>query len=251
MTQFIYPILATLVVSLISVVGILVYYISGKKIQKFLLLLVGLSAGTMLGGGLLHLLPEAVEAGLGQLAYVLVLVGFSLFFVIERALHWHHNHHCEGHCEREPKALPYMNIIGDAMHNFIDGLVIASAFSVDARIGLITTAAVIIHEIPQEISDFGVLLFGGFSKSKALFYNFLSATMAIIGAILGVWLSGSIENFSIYLLPITAGGFIYIAASDLIPEINQEHHTGKVIVSFLFFLLGMLLMVASKYFLTI
>ncbi len=244
-----YSVLATVIVSLISVVGVLVYFVSGKKIDKFLLLLVGLSAGTMIGGGLLHLLPEAVESAIGEKAFIYVLVGFSLFFLIERVLHWHHNHHCEGKCEKH--TLPYMNIVGDAMHNFIDGLVIAGAFAIDFNIGVVTTAAVIVHEIPQEISDFGVLLYGGFSLKKALLFNFLSAATAIIGAILGVWLSGALDGFSLYLLPITAGGFIYIAASDLIPEINQESKVGKVAVSFLFFILGILLMVASKYFLAV
>ncbi len=131
-----------------------------------------------------------------------------------------------------------MNLIGDGFHNFIDGLVIAAAFAVNIHLGIVTTIAVIAHELPQEISDFGVLVYGGFTKAKALLFNFLSAVIAIFGAIIGLFLFSKIENIIPVLLAITAGGFIYIAASDLIPELNRESKAAKSLFAFLFFLLG-------------
>ena len=139
-----------------------------------------------------------------------------------------------------------MNLIGDGFHNFIDGLVIAAAFAVNINLGVVTTIAVIAHELPQEISDFGVLVYGGFTKKKALIFNFLSAIIAIIGAIVGILLFRSIEGIIPSLLAITAGGFIYIAASDLIPELNRESKIAKSLLAFLFFLLGIGFMFVFK-----
>ncbi|MBD3249438.1 hypothetical protein GF336_05315 [Candidatus Woesearchaeota archaeon] len=138
--------------------------------------------------------------------------------MIEKFLHWHHCH--KGKCDIH--TFTYMNLIGDGVHNFIDGLIIAASFSVDISFGVITTIAVIAHEIPQEIGDFGVLVYGGFGRLKALAFNFLSAVTAIIGAVIGYLISGSVEGFVPFLLPFAAGGFIYIAASDLVPELHKE-----------------------------
>jgi len=231
---------ATLLVSVLSFIGIIGLLVKDKLLEKILLLLVGFSAGSLLGGALLHLIPESIEQSSTKNVFIWVLAGFTLFFIIERFFHWHHDHKCKGKCRdlKDKKTLSYMNLIGDGFHNFIDGLVIAAAFSVDVSLGLITTVAVIAHELPQEISDFGVLVYGGFTKKKALMFNFLSAAIAIVGAIVGLLLFRQIEGITPILLAFTAGGFVYIAASDLIPELNRESKAAKSIFAFLFFLFG-------------
>lgn len=235
---------ATLAVSFISFVGVLTFSLSDKFLQKIIFLLVGFSAGALMGGAFLHLIPEAVEEFSGASIFVYVLVGFFVFFIIERFLHWHHCHKKGGECNVHTFA--YMNLFGDGVHNFIDGLVIAGSFAVDISLGIATTLAVIFHEIPQEVSDFGVLIYGGFSKLKALFYNFLSATLAIFGAIAGVFLSAYSDNFTMFLLPFTAGGFIYIASSDLVPELHKEPQLKKSMLAFICFLLGVVFMYLLK-----
>jgi len=140
-----------------------------------------------------------------------------------------------------------MNLIGDAVHNFIDGIIIAVSFLVNINMGIVSTIAIIAHEIPQEIGDFGVLIYGGFTKTKALFFNFLSALTAIVGALFGYFLSTSIEEVIPFMLPFAAGGFIYIAASDLIPELHKEPDLKKAFASFCFFVIGIILMLLVKF----
>jgi len=140
-----------------------------------------------------------------------------------------------------------MSLIGDSIHNFIDGLIIAGAFLLDIKIGIATTLAIALHEIPQEIGDFGVLIHAGFEKIKALTLNYIVALMVVIGGILGYFVSFYSENITTYLIPFAAGGFIYIAASDLMPEARKEKNLKKSIVSFLFFITGILLMYLMKF----
>ena len=163
---------ATIVVSLISLAGIITLSLKAKSLNKILLILVGFSVGALMGGAFLHLIPEAVEESGLSFVSLYVLVGFSAFFVIERFLYWHHCHK-EGRCPVH--MFTYMNLIGDGIHNFVDGLIIAASFVINIPFGIVTTIAIIAHEIPQELGDFGVLVYGGFTKFKALFYNFLSA----------------------------------------------------------------------------
>ena len=233
---------ATFIVSLISLVGAVSLAIKIKLLNKILLLLVGFSVGALMGGAFLHLIPEAVEASGLVFVGLYVLVGFSAFFVIERFLKWHHCH--KGKCDVH--TFTHMNIIGDGVHNFIDGLIIAAGFLVNIPFGIVTTIVIIAHEVPQEIGDFGVLIYGGFTKLKALVYNFLSALLAVIGAITGYFLSTVAEGFTVVLVPFAAGGFIYIAASDLIPELHKEPDLKKSILSFCFFLIGILFMYITK-----
>ena len=165
---------------------------------------------------------------------------------MERVLHWNH---CHNHGDCEVHTFSYMSLIGDGIHNFIDGLIIAASFIVSIPLGFLTSLAVIAHEIPQEISDFSILIYGGFSKKKALFFNFLSALTAVLGVLVGFVLSSSVENFVMYLLPIAAGGFIYIGASDLVPELHKEKDLKKSILSFGFFILGIVIMYLFKIYL--
>lgn len=229
-------IIATLIVSSISLFGIIFISIKEEKLKKILLLLVGFSAGAMMGGAFLHILPEAGEKLDIKSLGILLIIGFCLFFLIERILHWQHCH--EGKCDVHTFA--YTNLIGDGIHNFIDGLIIVSSFIVDFHLGIATTMAVILHEIPQEISDYAVLIYAGFTKKKALFFNFISAILAVLGAIIGYFLLNFTENLAVYLLPFAAGGFIYIAASDLIPELHKEKDLTKSLLSFLVFCLGVI-----------
>jgi len=244
MEALINAIIASFAVSLISLVGIFTISIKHKTLDKILFILVALSAGAMLGGAFLHLIPESFEEFGAAATVINVLIGFSLFFLIERVLFWHHCHVHGGKCEVH--MFTYMNLIGDAIHNFIDGMIIAAGFIAGEAVGIATTFAVIAHEIPQEIGDFGVLLHGGFSKTKALFYNFLSALTAVAGVFAGYYLSSSMEIFHQFLVPFAAGGFIYIGASDLIPELHKEPNVSKSMQSFAVFILGILIMYGFK-----
>lgn len=235
---------AAIIVSLLSMVGIIGLILKEKILNKILIFLVSFSAGSLLGGALLHLLPEAMEMTNTELsAAVFVLLGFAFFFMIEKLLHWHHHHQC---AECEFKSLPIMNLISDGFHNFIDGLLIVASFMVDFNLGLVTTTAIIFHEIPQEMSDFGVLVYGGFSRLKALLWNLISAFCAVIGVFVGYLFFGLFEEQLFVLLAVTAGGFIYVAASDLIPELNKEKNSLKSFLSFFVFLAGICLMYILK-----
>lgn len=239
-----YILLATFIVSLISFVGVVTLALKDKILNKILLILIGLSAGALMGGAFLHLLPEAVEKSKGLDVYLLVLVGFILFFLIEKVLHWRHCH--KGECDVH--TFRYMNLVGDSIHNFIDGLTMAASFVISIPLGIATTIAISAHEIPQEIGDFGVLVYGGFSKKKALFLNFIVALTAVLGGIVGYFISSNIENIVVYILPFAAGGFIYIAATDLIPEIRKELDIKKSMATIAVFIFGILMMWFFKIF---
>jgi len=247
MAALIWIIASTFLVSLIAFIGILALVLRDNLLRKLLLVLVSLSAGALMGGAFLHLLPEALEkAGsheIFQTLFLYVLIGFSLFFIIEKVLHWRHCH--KGKCDVHTFA--YMNLFGEAVHNFIDGLIIAASFVVSIPLGITTTLAVALHEIPQEIGDFGVLVYGGFTKSRALCLNFLIALAAVAGGISGFFLSTTIESSVLFLLPFAAGGFIYIAASDLVPEIRKETRIGRALLNFGIFILGIIIMFIVKF----
>ena len=239
---WVYTLLSVIIVSLISLVGVMAISIKKNALNKMLILLVSLSAGVMIGDAFLHLIPEAAESGFTTQTALLVLAGITFFFVLEKFIHWKHCHLHPSHNHKPSYVI--MNLVGDAFHNFIDGLLIAGSFLVDIKLGLATTFAVILHEIPQEIGDFGVLLHGGFSKGKAILFNFITAVFAILGAIVGLLLSSVIRFLPEYLIPLTAGGFIYIAASDLIPQIHQhkDKRMSQSFLELLIFVLGILMM---------
>lgn len=248
MNSLIYSLLATLLISLVSFTGALAILLKKDILNKILLWLVGFSAGTLIGGAFLHLIPEALIGFGTDKIFIYVLVGFGIFFVLEKFLLWHHCHkHDHGeHKECQTKTFGYMNLVGDGFHNLIDGMVIAAAFSVDVNLGVATTFAVLAHEVPQEISDFGVLIYSGFSRAKALIFNFVSALISVLGAIIGYFIVSSIDSVSAPLIAITAGGFIYISASDLIPELHKENNIKNSSASLLFFLAGIFFMYFMK-----
>ena len=233
---------ANLIVSLGSLAGILTLTMSREKLNRILLVLVALSAGSMMGGAFFHLLPEAAKSLEIDQVYLIVFAAFTLFFLIEKLLYWRHCH--DGHCRVH--SFGYLNLLGDSLHNFIDGLIIAGAFLTDFNLGLATVLAVSLHEIPQEVGDFGVLLYSGWGRAKALIVNLLVGLTAVLGGVVGFVLADRIDNFAAMLLPFAAGGFIYIAASDLMPEIRKETSLKKSLASFGVFLAGVALIYLVK-----
>jgi len=243
MTLF-YILLATGLISLASLIGVVTLSLNKKRLFNILVFMISLSAGTLMASALLYLLPEAHHYLAVDQVYLLLLISLIFFFVLEKFLFWRHCH--ENECEAHSFA--YVNLVGDALHNFTDGLIIASAFLIDLRLGVITSIAIALHEIPQEIGDFAVLVYAGFSRKKALFFNLLVSMTAVVGALLFYFLGSSIQNLSAYLLPIAAGSFIYIALSDLFPEIRKEQDRKRSFMNLIFFLIGVSLMFLLKFF---
>ena len=238
--------IAVLIVSLVSVLGILIFF-REKTLNKILFFLVSFAAGTLLGAAFLDLLPEALEGGFKESVPVFILLGILSFFILEKFLYWHHHH--TGHEHEEVHGFTYLNIIGDAIHNLLDGAVIAISFMNSTALGIVTTIAIIAHEIPQEIADFSILIYGGFSRAKALVYNFLTALTAVIGALAAYFFSSAIENSRIFFTSLAAGGFIYIASTDLIPEIHKEKDLKKSLLQFVLLALGIsLIWIVGKVF---
>jgi zinc and cadmium transporter len=242
MISLLYIILACFLITLCVWVAVIFLYFREETLHKIILFLVSLSAGALMGGAFLHLLPEASQEIEIDKLYLIVLFSFVFFFFMEKLLFWRHCHKedCQIH------TFGYMNLFGDALHNFIDGLIIASTFLVDFNLGIATTIAIALHEIPQEIGDFGVLIHAGFERKKALILNYVVAFTVVLGGIAGYFLSYVINDVIPYLLPFAAGGFIYIAASDLMPEIRKETNIKRSINSFAIFILGIVLMYIIK-----
>lgn len=241
---FIYTIASVLLISLISFVGVFTLPIKPENLKKITMLLVSLSAGTLLGDSFLHVLPEAIEKNSGIGLWLWLLFGILLFFVLEKIICWRHCHIPTS--QNHPHPVGLMNLIGDAFHNLLDGILIAGSFMAGLPLGIATTIAVIAHEIPQEIGDFGVLIHAGYTRKRALFLNFLTALTAIIGAA-ATWLIGSsVENISTIILPLTAGGFIYIATADLIPELKKDLGWQKSLTQLFGILAGIILMLGLK-----
>ena len=238
--------ISVFIVSVISLIGIFTLIIKKDKLKNILLFLVSFSAGALFGGAFLHLLPEAVEEyGFTLHVSLYLILGILVFFILEKFIHWRHCHIPTS--KQHPHPVAFMNIIGDGLHNLIDGMIIAGSYLANPSLGIATTIAVILHEIPQEIGDFGVLLHAGLSKIKALFFNFLSALMAVIGAIISLLIGANLEGYLLFLLPITAGGFIYIAGSDLIPELHKEVIASKSFIQLICIILGILVMASLKF----
>ena len=233
---WLYSLISVVIVSLISLIGVWTLSIKTERLKTILIYLLAFSAGALFGDAFIHIFPEIGKGGFSIFSSLFVLSGIGLFFVIEKFIHWQHCH--MPITEEHAHPFAYMNLIGDGLHNFIDGSIIAASFLVNIPLGVATTLAVILHEIPQEIGDFGVLLHGGFSKGKALWLNFLTALTAIIGAVITLIVGRSVENVSSFLLPIAAGGFIYIAGSDLIPELHKETEVKRSFMQLIAFLLG-------------
>jgi len=233
-----YILTSVFLVSVLSLVGIVTLYLKPKLLDKVLFSLVSFAAGALLATAFLDLLPEALEQN-GSQVFVFALIGIVVFYMIETFLNWYHCHFGHHHHHRAHRVQPFtfLNLFGDCVHNLLDGMIIAAAYMANIQLGITTTIAVILHEIPQELGDFGILVFGGMSRGKALFFNFLSALTAVFGALL-VYFVGVSGVLVSALIPFAAGGFIYIATADLLPELHKERNIQRAFVQLFYFLLG-------------
>jgi zinc and cadmium transporter len=240
-----YSIGSVIIVSLISLIGIVTLLLF-KDIRKYTFLLVSFAIGGLFGDAFIHLLPESFEEIESKLAVaLLILVGILIFFVLEKVLRWRHYHLSDK--EEHIHPVVTMNLVGDAVHNLIDGMVIGATYLVNIPLGITTTLAIVLHEIPQEMGDFGILVHGGLSNKKALAFNLLSALTAVIGVVLSLVIGPHVQGYATALIPITAGGFIYIAGSDLLPELQHDVKVGRSVLQFTLILLGIGIMAALTF----
>ena len=235
-TIWLYTILSVLIVSCVSLIGVATIAISIDRLKRLLLVLVSFAAGALLGDAFIHLIPQAYEQSNSLVIPFLILLGILLFFIMEKILFWRHCHVPTS--EDHPHPLATINIVGDSVHNFIDGMIIAGSFLVSVPLGVTTTIAVVLHEIPQEIGDFSILLHAGMTKRKALYFNFLSGLVALVGAILILIVGNSVDMLIKWLVPFTIGGFIYIATADLLPELKKETGLKKSFIQLASLLFG-------------
>lgn len=249
MELFIYIFLFSLIGGVFSLIGGIILLTRENFVKGIFIHLISFAAGTLLGAAFLNLLPEAIEAGVeGEQVFLWALGGFVAFFLIEGIFlkfHHHEEHHVgEGSDmvgeHHHLSSTPWMLLFGDAVHNFLDGIVIVAAFLVNIPLGIVTAFAVAAHEIPQEIGDFSVMLHSGWKKKKVLVLNVAAAFMTTVGAVGAFALRGVLEPITGFLLALTAGFFIYIAASDLIPELyrNGTAQRDKLSHVMILFLLG-------------
>lgn len=238
MSTLIWILLSTIVVSLISLIGIFTFLLKEKNLKKIIEYLVAFSIGGLIGGAFFDLIPESLNNLKSETVFVYLIIGIFIFFAIEKYFHWRHCH--EDHCEEHSFA--YSNIVGGSVHNFFDGVSIAAAFLINVNIGIVTTFAILLHEIPHELGDFGVLMYAGFKKEKAIIFNLLTALFSIIGGLLGFVLLSKITFVIPYILALTAGGFIYISVSDLIPEIRKEVSIKKSLLHVVAIIIGILIL---------
>ena len=227
-----------LLMSAIALVGSVTLFLSEETLQRIILPLVAFAAGSLIGGAFLHMIPAGMVKYEGDdTFYLWILAGFIVFFALEQMLHWHHCHRAAASCKQP---LTYLILVGDGLHNFIGGLAIAGTFIIDIRLGIMAWLAAAAHEIPQELGDFGVLIHGGWGKGKALLFNVLSGLSFLVGGVIAYIVSFEV-NID-FLVPFAAGNFIYIGASDLVPEVNKHGDIKANIIHFLSFVLGIGLM---------
>jgi zinc and cadmium transporter len=231
---------ATILNSLLGLAGIFSLWLKQDTLARAIKGLVPFSAGVLLGGAFFHLIAESLIVLPVNLSFGIVMIGFLLFFVLEGYLHWHLCHECDEH------PYSYLMIVGDSLHNLIDGIVIAATFCVNIPLGVITTLMILGHELPQELGVFGVLISGGFKKEKAIIFSLIAQTACIAGGLTGFIFSGLSLHFANYMLPLAAGGFIYIAAADLVPSMHEAKGIEKI-SSFIWLCAGLVFMVAVKY----
>lgn len=240
---YLYLSLSLIVISAASLIGVITLRWSSTKMQSVNFWLISLAAGSLIGDSFFHLLPEATLTD-SLTPWLYLTAGLLAFFILEKIVHWRHCHVPTS--SQHPHPLGSMNIVGDALHNFIDGLVLANAFLVSPALGLTTAMAIFIHEIPQEISDFGVLLHAGYSRLQAIRLNFWTSLSAVLGALIAILFQANWSTNN--LLAFTAGGFIYIATADLLPEMQKETTTRKSIQQLVWLSIGLIIMLLMKLF---
>jgi zinc and cadmium transporter len=231
-TVWVQTIVSVVIVSLIAFVGIVILIVREGLLQRVVPILVSFAVGALLGDALFHILPELAEDGGITVAISWVMAGAILgFFVLEKFIHMHHRLEAPAHGHIHPVAMT--NLLGDGLHNFVDGAIIAGSYLASTSLGIATTAAVVLHEIPQEMGDLGVLVHAGLTPRRALLFNFLTALTAVAGAIITLLLEDTIGGVVRPMLALSAGGFIYIAGSDLIPELHKSTEFRVSVVQFL------------------
>jgi zinc and cadmium transporter len=263
--------LMILLIGCLSLIGIFMISLKENTLDKILFVLVAFATGTILATALFDLIPESLHhleelnvggAGIAEsVLFLFIILGFVVFFILERFIYWFHGHaHQKGDqlvcydtltegidkvVERGNKIKNFalLNLIGDGLHNFLDGIIIIVAFLSGLSNGIIVTLAVLFHELPQEIGDFGILLYGGFTKKKALLFNFGSALVALLGGLFAFFLSGALEIFNLFFLAFSGGGFLYLASTELMPELIKEKNLKKSIIQTLVFLSGLVLII--------
>ncbi|MGY8750475.1 MAG: ZIP family metal transporter [Fidelibacterota bacterium] len=236
-----YTIISVLIISSISMIGLITLSLSNRILDKLITYLVSFATGTLFGGALIHLLPQAYASNMNSLYVSLwTITGLSIFFIMEKFFRWRHCHHPTTKAHLHP--IVPMNIFGDTIHNFIDGVLIAISFTASIPLGIATSVAVLFHEIPQEISDFSILIKGGLSVKKALLVNVLGASVSLVGALIALQMGKNINGFTNALIPFTAGGFIYIAGSDLIPELHHDTEISKSLMQLIMLIFGVVIM---------
>lgn len=256
-----YPFLSVLLISAISLVGALAVSVNERRLRGCVFVLVALATGALLGDAFIHLIPEAFEKNKSDISVSLfVVAGIFLFFLLEKALKWRHAHADEhvmedamrgahaGALQEKSRPLGRLILASDGLHNFLDGVIIGVSFSVSAEIGIASTIAIILHEIPQELGDFGVLLHAGYSKGQALWYNFFSALFAVLGVIVVFALGERADAIVPWILPVAAGSFIYIANADLVPELQKQRGTRATVFQIASIALGILAMYVLVFF---
>jgi len=237
-STFAWIFLSGVLMSAVALVGSLTLLLPAATLDRIVMPLVAFAAGSLLGGAFFHMIPAAA-LGSADLAGVLLwtMLGFAAFFALEQFLHWHHCHRASADCR---KPLTYLILLGDGLHNFLGGLGVAGVFLVDVRLGLTAWLAALAHEVPQELGDFGVLIHGGWSRSRALIYNFLSGLAFLVGGLVTWSVSRALDVD--FLVPFAAGNFIYIGAADLVPEVNKHRSARTSAVHFLAFSAGIALL---------
>jgi len=239
---YLYAFGSVILVSLVSLVGVFALSLKEELLRKYIFILISLAVGALLGDAFIHLIPEALTSSLNPiLVSTLIIVGILFFFIIEKFFHWHH--HGEDHQEPHIHPVGKLVLFSDGIHNLVDGIIIGASFVVSIPVGVATTLAVILHEIPQEIGDFAVLIHSGYTKKRALWLNFLSALLSVLGVAVVFVLGGIIEGLSLWLLPIAAGGFIYIALADLVPELHKTQEIKHSVMQLITVVIGVFLMI--------
>jgi zinc and cadmium transporter len=235
-------VLSGLLMSAIALVGSLTLLLPPARLDRMVSPLVAFAAGSLLGGAFFHMIPAAALAtpDLGRVL-LWTMLGFAVFFALEQFLHWHHCHRASADCR---KPLTYLILLGDGLHNFLGGLGVASVFLIDVRLGLTAWLAAVAHEVPQELGDFGVLLHGGWSRGRALLFNLLSGLTFLVGALVTYAAAQAVEVA--FLVPFAAGNFIYIGASDLVPEVNKHRSLAAGAIHFLAFSAGIAILWAMR-----
>lgn len=245
-TIYLYTLISVVAVSLISLIGVFTLSLKEESLRKYIFVFISIAVGALLGDAFIHLIPEALENATNPtLVSILIIAGIVLFFILEKLLHWHHHGEKEEDLDIHP--VGKLVLLSDGFHNFLDGIIIAASFMVSVPVGIATSLAVILHEIPQEIGDFAILLHSGYTRKRALWLNFLSAFMAILGAVIFFMLGEFAETISSYFVPIAAGGFIYIAMSDLIPELHKARQNNNSSFQIISIMIGVLAMIALTF----